>query len=555
MNRSSHADALLRGRISRRRVVTATLATGALAGLVPATAFGQATPEASPAASPVSSARSESWFVLSAQQPGGGFTTQADVFEVYSGITHERLGGFKAPGTTDMCVTAHPTRILLATQSTLSIFDIETGKLTTVDLGGATVSSQFWLPDPRVFPATPARWSFVHTLDSAQAWLIDLDNATGVDLANVLSTEGSTPAFGNIVFSPKDDLAAAVVDGAGASLFDPEHPEKARKLNGGKAGALAGLPSFSASGNLIAYSILGSATATDGKIVIEEVGTKKVMLEIGNVSATTSAMFVPGSGTDILISGDGEVARQDIETGREAWSATTKNLAYAFGFTSDLKRLLYGSSERIGSAPFWDVIDLETGGISPLPELEGLTYYNGSYPVDSPYTLFGPPYVSSSVETVDSLAGFDNDRQQTRVLLDDVSSWKLSYGYSTSADGRIALFVEYDAHLMNLETGDVQTFPDFTTGSSSHGSFVSPDGSLAAISAWDASGAGTQSVYLIDVANGGEPEKFKDGVIWLWAGQLKETAMTGHPSAMVFAPFLSNMKRFSPLARMSSEPD
>ncbi len=555
MNRSSHADALLLGRISRRRVVSATLATGALAGLVPVTTFGQTTPEASPAASPVSSARSESWFVLSAAQLGGGFTTQADVFEVYSGITRERLGGFRAPGTTDMCVTAHPARILLAMQSGLGVFDIETGKLTEVDLGGATVSSQFWLPDPRVFPATPSRWSFVHTLDSAQAWLIDLDNATGIDLANVLHTEGSTPGFGNIVFSPNGDLAAAAVDGAGASIFDPEHPEKARKLKDGKSGALAGLPSFSASGKLIAYSILGSSTATDGQIVIEEVRTERVVLTIGNVSATTSAMFVPESETDILISGDGEVARQDIETGREAWSATTKNHAYAFGFTSDLSRLLYGSSERIGGDPFWDAIDLETGELSALPGLEGLTYYNGSYPADSPYTLFGPPYVSSSVDTVDSLVGFDNDRQTTTMLLDDVSSWKLSYGYSTSADGRIALFVDYDAHLMNLETGDVQTFPDYTTGSSSHGSFVSPDGSLAAISGWDASRAGTQSVYLIDVADGGEPEKFKDGVIWLWAGQLKEMAATGRTSTMMPAPLSRNLKRFSPLAMMPGEPD
>lgn len=548
MNRSPNADDLLQCRISRRRIVTAMLATGAIAGLVPSAAFGQATPEASPAASPVSSSRSDSWFVLSNQQDGGGFTTQADTFEIYSGATRERLGGFRAPGTTDMCVTAHPTRILLAMQTGLGIFDIETGKLTAVDLGSTSVSSAFWLPDPRVFTATPPRWSFVHTLDSAQAWLIDLDKATGIDLANLLRTKGSTPAFGNIVFSPSGDLAAAAVDGAGASIFDPEHPEKARKLNGGNPGSLAGLPSFSASGKLIVYSILGSSTATEGKLVVEEVTTKKVVLGIGNVSATTSAMFLPKSETGILIMGDGEVARQDIETGREAWSAKTKNLAYAYGFTSDLTRLLYGSSEKIGGAPFWDVIDLETGEISPLPALEGLTYYNGSFPVDSPYTLFGPPYVSSSVETVDSLVGFDNEQQKTTVLLDNVSSWKLSYGYSTSADGRIALFVDEDAHLMDLETGDVQTFPNLAAGSSSHGSFVSPDGSLAAISAWDASGAGTQSVYLIDVANGGEPEVFKDGVIWLWAGQFKATAGSDRESALTPAPFLRNMKRFSPLA-------
>lgn len=554
MNRPSTFPNATSGRISRRRLMASALATSVVAGLAPAFASGQATPSASPIASPVTSEDARSWFVLSEQADGPAATAQADTFVVYSGVTRKRLGGFRAPGTTDMCITANPAKILLAMESGLGIFDLETGRLTPVDMGekgSAAVSSPFWLPDPRIFSPTPPRWSFVRTLDSTQSWLVDLDNATAVDLASVLATEGATPTFGNIVFSPSGKFAAAVVDGAGASLFDPERPGKARKLNGGEAGALSGLPSFSGSGERIIYSILSSPTATTGKLVVEEISTGRIVLEIGNVSATTSAMYIPDQESDILIMGDGEVARQDTGSGREAWSAEAKSFAFAYGFTTDQQNLLYGSSDAIGGAPYWDVIDLATGEIKPLPDLEGLTYYNGSYPAESAYTIFGPQYISTSVETVDSLVGFDNDRQQSIVLLDDVSSWDLSYGYSTSTDGRIALFTDsYDAHLMDLETGDVQSFPIDTIGRSSRGSFVSPDGSTAAIASRDPSGGGTQRVFLIDVGAGGEPEIFQDGEIWLWAGEsIESSGRTGERAAFAPSPLAGNLKRLSPLIR------
>lgn len=488
------------------------------AGLAPFSARAQSTPSATPAASPASTRSADSWFVVSAQQEGGGFTYQADVFEVYSGSTLERLGGFRAPGTTGMCVTADPSKILLAGESELRIFDLQTGKVIDVDLGGNVPDSGFWLPDPRVFQTAPPRWAFVRALDGSQAWLVDLKNATATDLMAILADPGSTPAFPNMVFAPDGDLAAAIVDGTGASIFDPQHPEKARKLDGGQRGAAASLPSFSGSGTRVVYSILSSPTATEGTILVEEVASQKTLFTIGNVSATTSAIFLPSSDDELIIMGDGEVARQSIDSAREAWSVDTKQFPYGYGFTADDRQFLFGSTEQIGGDIFWDVIDVDAGAETALDGLEGLTFYNGSYAAESNYTLFGPVYKSPSEDNVDALVGFNSDNNEVTPLVDDVSSWALSYGYSTSADGRIALFVDHDAHLMNLETGDVQTFPEFSTGSSSRGSFVSPDGSKAAISAWDTTGAGTQRIYLIDVAGGGAPELFRDGVIWMWAG-------------------------------------
>ncbi len=534
--------------------MASTLVAGVVAGLAPAIASGQAMPSASPDATPVTPEDAKSWFVLSEQAAGNEVTARSDTFAVYSGVTQKLLGGFRAPGTTDMCITANPAKILLATAAGLAIFDVGTGKVRTVDMGGngrATVSSPFWLPDPRVVPATPPPWSFVRTLDSTQSWLVDLDNATAVDLASVLGTDGSTPIFGNIAFSPDGTVAAAVIDGAGASIFDPEQPEKAKKLSGEVKGALSGMPDFSASGKRMIYSILSSPTATTGKIVVAETSSREVVLEIGNVSATTSAMFMPAQETDILIMGDGEVARQDTESGRESWIVETKRFAFAYGFTTDQKTLLYGSSDTIGGTPYWDAIELETGGLTPLPDLEGLTYYNGSYLSEPAYTMFGPQYVSRSVETIDSLVGLDNNRQRSLVLIDDVSSWDLSYGYSTSTDGRIAMFTDsYDAHLMDLESGDVQSYPIDMLGRTSRGSFVSPDGSTAAFASWDSAGDGTQRVFMIDVAAGGEPVAFQDGVIWIWAGETTdETGKMGERVAFAPSPLASNLKRLSPLMR------
>jgi len=524
--------------LSRRRIIqgaatataTAAVAAAALGARSPH-ALAQATPGASPEASPAASAgRSvESWFVVSPQDPAGGFTTSADVFEVYSGVTLEKLGGFRLPGTAGMCVTADPGRILLATATGAAVFDLQTGKVREIDLGGGAFSGPAWLPDPRIFPVAPPRWAVLRATDASQCWLVDLDAASAVDLVPLFADAGNAATFPAVAFSADGAVAAARVDEAGAVLFDPARPEDFRRLDGGKRGSVAGMPVFSASGAHVVYTVAASNQAVEARVVIEAVASGEVVAEIGGVTPTVFSAFLPDSESTVLLMGDGETVVVDTANGRDLIDVESAPLAYGYGFSSDGRYVLAGASDLSGEEMRWQKLDLTTGEAEAIPELEALTFYNGSYGGDAANTLFGPPYLAQGDEVVDALVGFNTETMTATPLLEDVSSWDLAYGYSTSADGRIALLVAYDASLMNLETGEVTTFPGITTGSSSHGSFVSPDGTRAAISAWDSSGSGKQQVLMLDVEAGGKPEAFADGVLWLWAGAVPEDAARTTP--------------------------
>ncbi|HWK80147.1 MAG TPA: WD40 repeat domain-containing protein [Thermomicrobiales bacterium] len=514
--------------LSRRRAFQVAGGAGAAIAGIAAGAPGvaaQATPGATPASSPAASGRSvASWFVVSPQDPGGGFTTSADVFEVYSGVTLEKLGGFRAPGTVGMCVTADPGRILLATATGAAIFDLRSGKVRDIDLNGSAFTGPAWLPDPRIFPVAPPRWAVLRSTDYSQCWLVDLDEASAVDLVPLFADRGNAATFPAVAFSPDGRRAVARIDEGGAVLFDPEQPEGFRRLDGGATGSVAGQPVFSASGEHIVYTVSASNQAVEARVVIEAVSDGSIVAEVGGVSPAVFAAFLPDSESTILLTGDGETVVVDTANGRDLIDVESGPLAYGYGFSSDGRYVLAGASDLSGEEMRWQKLDLTTGEEEEIAELEALTFYNGSYGGDAANTLFGPPYLAQGEEVVDALVGFNTETMTATPLLDDVSSWDLAYGYSTSADSRIALFVAYDATLMNLETGDVTTFPGITTGSSSHGSFVSPDGAKAAISAWDTSGSGTQRVLMLDVDAGGDPEPFADGVLWLWAGELPAVA-------------------------------
>ncbi|MGC4108537.1 MAG: hypothetical protein QM753_19610 [Thermomicrobiales bacterium] len=521
---------------SRRRVMQAAggIAVAGFAGRT-AGVLAQATPDAAPAATPQAGAERdvESWFVVSAQNPDGGYTFSADVFEVYSGVTLEKLGGFRSPGTVGMCVTADPARIILATATGAAIFDLRAGKVREIDLNGGTFSGPAWLPDPRIFPIAPPRWAVLRATDYSHCWLVDLDDASAVDLTTIIAGSRGGGAYPAVTFSPDGRMAGARVDAEGAVLFDPEQPDAYRRLDSGAKGSVAGVPLFSQSGKHIVYTVAESNQTVEARVVIESVADGEIVAEVGGLAATAFATFLPGSESTILVLGDGESVVIDTATGRDLIDVESAPLAYGYGFSSDGTLVLAGASELSGEEVRWQKLDLTTGEAEDIPELEALTFYSSSYgAADVVSTLFGPPYLSQGEENVDALVGFDTETMTATPLLDDVSSWALSAGYSTSADNGIAVFVAYDAMLMNLVTGDVRTFPDITTGSSSHGSFVSPDGSKAAISAWDAKGAGTQTVLMIDVAAGGDPQPFVDGVLWLWAGAVPEgTAATRGISA------------------------
>ncbi|MGN6032600.1 MAG: WD40 repeat domain-containing protein, partial [Thermomicrobiales bacterium] len=468
------------------------------------------------------------------QDPAGGYTTSADVFEVYSGVTLEKLGGFRAPGTVGMCVTADPARIVLGTAAGAAIFDLRSGKVRDIDLNGGAFSGPAWLPDPRIFPLAPPRWAVLRATDYRQCWLVDLDEATAVDLVALVGERGSAATFPAVAFSPDGSRAAARVDEAGAVLFDPEQPEGFRRLDGGTKGSVAGQPVFSASGEHIVYTVSASNQAVEARVVIEAVSDGAIVAEVGGVSPAVFSAFLPDSESTILLMGDGETVVVDTANGRDLIDVESGPRAYGYGFSSDGRYVLAGASDLSGEEMRWQKLDLTTGEAEEIAELEALTFYNGSYGGDAANTLFGPPYLAQGEEVVDALVGFNTETMKATPLLDDVSSWDLAYGYATSADCRIALLVGYDASLMNLESGEVRTFPGITTGSSTHGTFVSPDGAKAAISAWDSTGSGTQQVLIVDVESGGDPEPFVDGVLWLWAGE-RSDASAGASRGLVFS--------------------
>lgn len=506
--------------ISRRHVIGAG-ASVLMPGSRPG-AHAQGTPESLPERphpNPSSERDSSSWFVTSwpAELDATG---RADRFEVYDGRTFALLGGFQAISTGDICLTANPAKILLSTPTGPSIFDLDNGNVAQVTWDTEETVGSVRLPDPRWTTPTPPRWSFFTDLNiNPRALLVDLDNATGVDLQEMLVKSGETATYPSIRFSPDGALAVASVSNNGFYLLDPESPADARLLDGGIDGMISWAPDFSPDGSRLAYVLV---PASDGRgkpmLVVEDLESGDVS-EIGPISPYGFAVFSPGSDDDLIILDGGTVTRREIDGGREVWRAESEAVVLevgTYGNTLFLGSMAHGR----GSTVTWQTIDSGSGGSHPLPLLDGLTSYNGSYVNPEPaFQLMGPS--ARNPDYRGRLAAVNLESAELIPLLDEIDGRALEYTYATSRDSGVILYTPlYDQryYLFDLATGRQRTFAYDPVTKVPNYPAISPDGATVGFFQGNSSGLDRGEVWLLDVAGGGEPEPFIEGRLWLWAG-------------------------------------
>lgn len=516
--------------ISRRRVIGAG-ASVLMLGSRPG-ARAQDTPDPLPKRphpEPSSRRDAESWFLIS-RPAEPGFITHADRFEVYDGRSFELLGGFPSADTWSVGVTGNPARILLDTMTGPSIFDLDTGNLAQITWDVQVGVGSVRLPDPRWAAPTPVRWSFFTDADNGRALLVDLDHATGVDLAETLVKAGETAAYPTLQFAPDGTRAIASVAYNGFYLLDPEAPDDARLLDGGLPDMVSWGPDFSPDSSRIAYVMRpASGDPEAGRLVIEDLGNGDI-IEIGPVGPEAFAVFPPDSGDDLIVFDGGTVSRREVDGGREVWRAESGDVVLALGVTGNA---LFLGSTRGNSASIWQTIDLRTGESLRRRELDGLTYYNGSYVNPEPaFQLMGPPW-DSDEDITGRLAAMDLATDTLVSLLDETSGWSLSLSYATSQDIGILLYAPSSDgayRLFDLERSDMRVFRYDPGTTSPYDPAVSADGTTASITLWDNSGSGRMEAWLLDVATGGEPEPFMEGRLWRWAGGSPASTVTAsHP--------------------------
>ena len=510
-----------RSRSVSRRLVVGAGASALLSGSRPG-AGAQGTPAQLPERphpKPPTGRDTSSWFVMS-RPAEPGFITDADRFEVYAGETFELLGGFRSAGTRGVGVTANPARILLDTLTGPAIFDLDTGNVTQVVWDAEEGVGTVRLPDPRWATPTPARWSFFSNQNDARALLVDLDNATGVDLADTLVKPGETAVYPSLRFSPDGTLAAGSVAYNGFYLLDPEAPVEARLLDGEREDLISWAPNFSPASSRLAY-VLRQPTGgpREGTLVVEDLESDDV-IEIGPVGPDGFAIFPPDSNDELIVFDDGTVTRIEIEGGRELWQAESEAVALALGMTGNV--LFVGSARRAAGTPTWQTIDLGTGDSRGLPELRGLTYYNGSYDSPEPsFQLMGPPYGDGNEVIPGPLAAVNLVSGEVTSLLDETSDQSLSLAYGTSRDSGIILYAPRNDgryYLFDVAGGERRVFTYDLATTSLSDPFVSADGAAAGVTLWNNSGSGRMEAWLLDVAGQGVPEPFTEGRLWVWAG-------------------------------------
>lgn len=514
--------------MSRRLAVGSSASVLLLGSRSGARAQGTAEPSPRrPHPNPPSGRDTSSWFLIS-RPVDAGYIFNADRFEVYDGRSFALLGGFQAVGTTSAAVTADPAKILLGTATGASIFDLGSGDVTPVAWDVETAVGSVILPDPRTATPTPPRWSFFWDASYSQVLLVDLENATGVDLAELLVKPGATAGYASLRFSPDGSLAAGTVTYNGYYVLDPESPADARLLDGGTVDLVSWAPDFSPDSARVVYVLREAGdSATDGTLVVEDLDSGDVV-EIGPIVPNGFAVFPPDSGDELIVFDDSAVTRREIDGGREVWQAETEAVVLALGITGNT--LFMGSARRVGGTPAWQTVDLDTGRARALPDLHGLAYYNGSYYLgsqDNPepaFQLMGPPYgggvdaVSGPLTAVELAAG------DVIPLLDEVSGGDLAF-YATSENSGIILYApEYESRyfLFDLASGERRDFTNDPPSAALYDLAVSADGAAAGFTRWDSSGSGRMGVWLLDVAGGGEPEPLMEGRLWCWAGGTAE---------------------------------
>ncbi len=512
-------------RRSRRSVIGAgasVLMGGSRRGAGAATSAQDApTPHRPPHAGSPSRDDTSSWFVIS-RPAEPGYITGADRFEVYDGGTFERLGGFQAVGTTNVAVTADPARILLATAMGASIFDLGTGNVRPVSWDVETAVNAVRLPDPRTATPKPPRWAFFQDMEYARALLVDLDSATGVDLAETLDWSGENVGHVSFRFSPDDRRAVVSVGDNGVYLLDPESPADARPLGGKRDDLISWAADFSPGSSRIAYVLRPPGDdAGPGTLMVEDLDSGDIV-EIGPVDREGFAVFPPDSDDELIVFDDGTVTRREIDGGRELWRAETDAVVLGLGITGNT--LFVGSARRADGTPAWRMIDLAGGNARRLPELQGLMYYNGSHANPrSSFQLMGPRADSTGDGgALGPLAAADLASGEVMTLLDEVDGTTLPLRYATSWDSGIILYAGLDEDsryfLFDLASDERRAFTYDLPGLSPYHVAVSADGAAAGFTHWDNSGSGRMDVWLLDIAGKGEPEPLLEGRLWVWAG-------------------------------------
>src|SRR5699024_2578107 len=111
-----------------------------------------------------------------------------------------------------------------------------------------------------------------------------------------------------------------------------------------------------------------------GHVYIERVESGEY-ISVAEGTAWSQARFVPGDPQSFLVISNGEVQRRSVDDPRQETESITSILSQTYHLStwdSTGTRLVLGTRDDDSAPIQWVLIDVQAGGATELPDLEGL---------------------------------------------------------------------------------------------------------------------------------------------------------------------------------------
>lgn len=327
------------------------------------------------------------------------------------------------------------------------LYLIDTSELTATEINLSGTSARGLTPNPVQFRGTAGtRYLLLGSPSFDQVWLIDLERVTASDLtASVPAPAPDATVFLSFAAVTPDDAHVVLWDGRHVYVVETAAPDTARLVD---TDAFAFAPDFSPDGSELIYSQSGGPGSGSSLVIEAMDGSDKRVLRTSDLAMVT--LWVPASRT-ILIdertesgAAAGIVSLLDLDTGAERIVLNYSGSLTSVQLEPTGRGALLGVESM--SNGVWHLADLTTAEARQLPQLASGRALPGLFGdtrwaliVPSPTNsdpLSGPVYRAVDLETgvIARLLELDSDTVYDRQpVLSPDSSRALVFG--TNDDG------------------------------------------------------------------------------------------------------------------------
>jgi Tol biopolymer transport system component len=370
-------------------------------------AVAQATPDATPSvpdlviASGCETVRPTGNLLLQPVVPSGVQQSGLIVVDPASGA---ETGRIDVPPVTAVFPTALPDRAVAVAGGDLLLIDADNLTATWIQLDQPATDLS---PNPVQFRGSAGnRYMLLGSPSFDLTVLVDVQEGRATNLtALVVPPTPDAAVFIPFAAVTPDDAHVVMWDGQHVYVVDTTNPEGARRID---TGAFAFAPDFSPDAQSVIFS-QSDGPGSGSKLVLEAIdGSASAVIDSSEHALVT--LWVPRSRMVLVDerteagAATGSVYLLDIESGRETPLLQYEGSLSTVQFDPDGAHALLGT-EQMGSTS-WHLVDLASGAIEELPQIEGSRVSPGLY-ADSRWAIAAPSAQSNDPITGPAFRSID----------------------------------------------------------------------------------------------------------------------------------------------------